>query len=162
MKTFLSGRNMYFNHTRRFKAYKEKELRVRMYYIYLILNSLDEKNKEEGSLYIVANAMSKIDRLKEILDKHIQILIKKRKLKLVPEEDYENVWSFSGLKKNALRFYQDNDISNFYSGYVGGANETEANILRCNFCGGKQLLLRIFEQVFFSDSAPASMKNNYT
>lgn len=148
---------MYFRNASSINLLSDREACMRLYYFYHFLKTVNIVHIDYDAFklfFSYAKRLNRSKRLEEILQGHIITLVSQDKLHLVDKEEEENVWAFPNLRngKYSFRFYEDEDA---YSRFNYGPIECEANanLYRCAFCGGQEALLRVFEQVFFSDTA---------
>ena len=141
-------------------SFSEKEIRIRMLYTYYIISSMREYQIDSDIIKLVlsfVNCLKKREHFTNVVSDHIERFISEGKLHLVPLEQENEICKIPSKRSLKYHFYEDESVwENFNT--VTIENDSYANFIRCIYIGKKEILLRIYEQVFFSNTARGSLK----
>lgn len=145
--------------TRSLSNMPDKEAELRMYYTYKFLTSMLESEIDFDFLLLfieLGKRLGKKSRMKEGLSTYMQKLIDCKKLHPIPA-DTEGNWMFNNPSCLTCFFSEDEAVADRFCEYRARDNFS-TDLMRAIHVGGKKLLLRLFEHVFFSDLEPITFK----
>lgn len=150
-----------YRNLRSIKSFSDSEVRIRLYYFYRLISALRTEQFDDEVINLFfefAVRLNKKVRLSNVVSALVVRFMDMDKLHPVREEDEEKAWKFSSRSKLAFHFYEDEDAGDKFS-FCKVEGNSMADFIRCAFVGGKNLMLRIFEQTFFSDSDSVNIRH---